>query len=82
MGLPGGPVVKNLPNAGDTGLTSSPGKFQMPWGNSAHVPQLLSLCSRACGPQSEKPLDTMRSPHTTRVSSPHSPQLEKAHVRQ
>ena len=45
--FPGGPVVKNLPaNAGDMGLIPSPGRFHMPWGNSAHVPQVLKpMCS-------------------------------------
>ena len=32
--FPGGPVVKTLPaNAGDMGLTSDPGRFQVPWSN-------------------------------------------------
>ena len=34
-------------NAGDTGLNPGAGRSHMPWGNEAHVPQLLSLCSRA-----------------------------------
>ena len=46
--LPGGPVVKNLPaNTGDTGSIPSPGGFYVPRNNSAHGPQVLSLCSRA-----------------------------------
>ena len=43
----------------------------------AHVPQLLSLHSRARAPQQRR-ATTMRSPRTTMKSSPHSPQLEKA----
>ena len=39
----GGPVVKNPPaNAGDTDSIPGLGRFHMPWGNSARVPQLLS----------------------------------------
>ena len=36
----------------------------MPWGSRAREPRLLSLCSRACAPN---------------LSSPNSPQLEKAY---
>ena len=44
----GSSVVKNLPvNAGDIGLIPNPGRLHMLWSNQAHVPQLLSLCSRA-----------------------------------
>ena len=44
--FPGSPVVKNPPaNAGDTGLSPGLGRSHMPWGNYAHVPQLLSLWS-------------------------------------
>ena len=40
--FPGGLVVKDPPtNAGDTGSIPGPGKFHMPWGNSAHTPQPL-----------------------------------------
>ena len=54
--FPGGSVVKNLPaNAGDTGSIPSPGRSHMPQSNWAHVPQLLSLCSRAHALQQEKP---------------------------
>ena len=56
LGLPGGSVAENLPvSAGDTGLISGLGRFHMPCGNQAHVPQLLSLFSRACAPQQKKP---------------------------
>ena len=34
-------------NAGAMGSVSSPGRSHMLWSNSAHAPQLLSLCSRA-----------------------------------
>ena len=37
-----GTVVKNPPaNAGDRGLISGLGRFNIPWSNIAHVPQLL-----------------------------------------
>ena len=46
--FPGGPVVGNLPaKAGDMDSIPGPGGFLMPWSNQAHVPQLLSPCSRA-----------------------------------
>ena len=72
--FPDGPEVKNA-NAGDTGLIPGLGRFHMPWGNQAHVLQLLKLtCSRALEPQ---PL----SPHaaTTEAVCPrvHAPQQEK-----
>ena len=41
-------MVKNPPaNAGDTGSSPGLGRSHMPWSNEAHVPQLLSLRSRA-----------------------------------
>ena len=41
--FPGGPEVKNMPdNAGDTGLTLSPGRCHAPQSNSAYEPRLLS----------------------------------------
>ena len=56
QGFPGGAVVKNPPaNAGDTGSIPGPGRSHMPQSNKAHVPQLLSLCSRAREPQLLKP---------------------------
>ena len=56
-GYPGGSVVKNPPaNAGDTGPTPSLGRSHMPWNNSAWVPQLLSLYSRAWERQLLKPV--------------------------
>ena len=68
--LPGGTVVKNLPaNVGDTGLSPGPGRSHMPRSNSARVPQLLSLHSRACEPQ-------LLSPHATTTEA-HMPQLLK-----
>ena len=43
FGFPGGPVVKSLPaNEGDTGSIPYLGRFHMPQGNEARVPQLLS----------------------------------------
>ena len=48
QGFPHGSVVKRPPaNAGDVGLIPDPGGSHMPQSNSAHVPQLFSLCSGA-----------------------------------
>ena len=56
MGFPGGAVVKNPPaNAGDTGSIPGLGRSHMLQSNKAHVPQLLSLRSRAREPQLLKP---------------------------
>ena len=50
--FPGGSVVKNLPaSAEDTGSIPGLGRFRMMWGNKVHVPQLVSLLSRARMPQ-------------------------------
>ena len=44
LDFPAGPQVKNLPgNVGDIDLILGPGKFHVPQGNWAHVPQLLKL---------------------------------------
>ena len=52
LGFPGGSVVKNLPaNAGDMGSSPGQGRSHMPRSNKVHIPQLLSLCSRAHKPQ-------------------------------
>ena len=49
-------MVKNPPaNVGDTGSIPGPGRSHMPQSNQAHVPQLLSLRSRAQVPQLLKP---------------------------
>ena len=53
--FPDDSVVKNLPaNAEDTGLIPDLGTSYMPWSNSAHVSQLLNLCSRAHALQQDK----------------------------
>ena len=50
-------MVENLPaNTGDTGSSPGLGRSHMPWSNQARAPQLLSLCSGACGPQLLKPV--------------------------
>ena len=73
--FPGGAVVKNPPaNAGDRGSSPGPGRSNMPWSNKAHVPQLLSLCSRACEPQLLSPCATTTEAHMPRA---HAPQQEK-----
>ena len=52
QGFPGGSVVKNLPaNAGETDSVPHPGRSHMQLSNSACVPQLFSLYSRAQEPQ-------------------------------
>ncbi|KAJ8787183.1 hypothetical protein J1605_000526, partial [Eschrichtius robustus] len=59
QGFPGGAVVKNPPaNAGNTGSSPSPGRSRMPRSNKAHVPQLLSLRSRAYKSQLLSPYAT------------------------
>ena len=80
--LPGGLVFKNPPaNAGDTGPIPGLRRFHMPRGNWAHVPQLLSLHSRACALQQEKPLQW--EARTQQIeSSLGLPLLEKAGIQQ
>ena len=69
--FPSGPAVKNPPaNAGDMGLIPGPRRFHRPWGNKAHVLQLLKPVCR--GPM----LCTREA--AAMASSLHSPQLEKA----
>ena len=73
--FPGGTVVGSPPaNAGDTGLGPCPGGSHMPWSNWARVPQLLSLCSRACEPQLLSPRATTTEAHAPRA---HAPEQEK-----
>ena len=68
-------MVKNPPaNAGDTGLSSGPGKSHTPWSNKACAPQLLSLRSRAYEPQ----LQSLRATTTeARLPRARAPQQEK-----
>ena len=62
--FPGGAVVESSPaNAGDTGSIPGPGRSHMPRSNSACVPQLLSLCSRARKPQLLSPCATTTEAH-------------------
>ena len=73
--FPGGAVVENPPaNAGDTGSILGPGRSHMPQSNEAHVPQLLSLSSRAREPQLLSPRAA-----TTEARAPraHAPQKDK-----
>ena len=73
-------MVKNLPcNAKDAGSIPGPGKSHMPKSNEAHVPQLLSLHSRAwepelLSPRAQKPTTReatkMRSPLTAATAQP------------
>ena len=74
-------MVENQPaNAGDTGSSPGPGRFHMLRSNKARVPQLLSLCPRACEPQLLKPVRL--EPMLRNKRRPHSLQLEKAHAQQ
>ena len=63
QGLPGGPVVKNLPaNAGDTGSVPRLGRSHMPRSNETQEPQLL----KTAHPSSTTREGTaLRSPHIT-----------------
>ena len=77
--FPGGSVAKNsLANARDTGSIPDPGRCHLPQSNSAWVPQLLSLCSRAHEPQLLKPTPPIReasageAPAPQLESGPHS----------
>ena len=73
--FPGGAVIKNLPaNAGDTGSSPGPGRSHMPQSNKAHVPQLLSLCSRAREPQL---LSLCAITTKARTPRAHAPQQDK-----
>ena len=56
MGVPGGPVVKNLScHARDTGLIPGLGRSHVPQSNKAHAPQLQKpVHTRARAPQQEK----------------------------
>ena len=71
-GFPGGTMVKNPPaSAGHMGSSPGPGRSHMPWSNQSHVPQLLSLCSRARVPQLLKPARlATREATTTRSPQP------------
>ena len=74
-GFPGGAVVRNPPaSAGDVGSSPGPGRSHMPRSNWAHVPQLLSLRSRAREPQ----LLSLRATTTeARMPRACAPQQEK-----
>lgn len=53
---PGGPVGKKPPPMrGSTDLIPGPGRFYLPQGNKAGVPELLRLRSGSLEPQSRKP---------------------------
>ena len=68
-------MVKTLPaNEGDTGLIFGPGGSHLPWDNKAHMPQPLSLHSRAWELQLLSPQATAIEAHTPRA---HALQQEK-----
>ena len=73
QGYPSGSVAKNPPpNAGDVGLIPDLRKSHMPQSNSAHEPQLLSLCSKAWEPQLLSPRAT-----TTETQAPRACPLKQ-----
>ena len=69
--FPGGAVVKSPPaSAGDTGSSPGLGRSHMPRSNSARVPQLLSLRSRAGEPQLLSPRATTTEAYAPRACAP------------
>ena len=77
---PRGPVVKNPPaNAGNMSSIPGPGRSHMLRSNSAHAPQLWSLCAQSHALQREGA--TMRSPCTetraARRGQPRAPKPEQ-----
>jgi len=77
--FPVGPVASNPPdNAGDTASTPDLGRSHGPWGNWAHAPQLLRLCSRAHKLQLQRPSAQLLKPVHPRV---HALQQETTAVR-
>ena len=88
-----GTVDENRPaNTGDTGFIPGLRRFHVLWSKQACVPQLLSLSSRALElqlkPARLEPMLHNKRGHCSEkpahhnYSSPHSSQLEKAHVQQ
>ena len=68
---PGGSVVKSPPaKAGDTGSIPGPGRSHMLQSIYAHVPQLLSLCSRAWEAQLLSPCATTTETRAAEVCAP------------
>ena len=66
LGFPGGSVGKKLlANAEGMGLIPSLGRCHILWSNQAHVPQLLSLCSRAREIQQLSPGATATETHAS-----------------
>ena len=64
-------VVKNPPtNAGDSSVILDPGRSQMPRSNSAHSPELLSLCFRARERQLSSPCATTTEARCPPACSP------------
>ena len=64
-------MVKNAPaNAGDTGTSPGPGRSHMLQTNQVHMPQLLSLHSRAREPQLLSPRATTTEARAPRARAP------------
>ena len=71
LGFSAGSVVRNLPpNGGDWSSIPEPGGSHMLRGNSAHWPQLLSLCSRAWEPQLWSPCAATTEARCPRACAP------------
>ena len=79
-------MVKNPPaKAGVMGSNPGPGRSHMPWSNWAHVPQLMSLCSRAREPQLLSLRATTTEARTPRACAPQQekpPQWEACALQQ
>ena len=68
-------MVRNLPaNAGDAGWSPGPGGSHMPRSSWVRVPRLLSLRSRASGPQLLSPRATITE---ARMPGARAPQRER-----
>ena len=68
---PGGSVIKSPPaKAVDTGSIPGLGRSPMLQSNYTHVPQLLSLCSRAWEPQLLSPCATTTEARAAEVCAP------------
>lgn len=74
LGFPSGPVVKHPPASVRDWNIPGPGRFYMPWGNQACIPQLLKLPAHPYSPRQKARQHShgnQRSP-AHRGESPHS----------
>ena len=78
LDFPDGPVVEHLPaSAGDVGSIPGPGRSHM-----RDVSPCTMTADPICPCCRVREATAVRSLHTARKSSLHSPQLEKSHVQQ